>query len=176
MKHIMVDLETLGNKPGCKILSIGAVFFDQTGLQQEFYSEIKRDFQGALFEQQLTVDWWAAQDGASRDRLFSGQEDKPLLKSVLQSFNEYIKSGNDTEVCLWGNGADFDNAILQVAFADSAVIVPAWKFYNNRCYRTLKGLVPSIKVERLGIHHHALDDAKTQATHAVKLLTHLKAW
>jgi hypothetical protein len=176
MKHVMVDLETLGNSPGCKILSIGAVFFDPTGLQQEFYSEVKRNFQGPLIEQQLTVDWWSKQDSAARDRLFENQKEKPLLKTALDNFNNYLKLGNDTEVCLWGNGADFDNAILQVAFQDVTVAQPAWKFYNNRCYRTLKGLVPSIKVDRIGVHHHALYDAKTQAIHAIKLMTHLKAW
>ncbi len=29
MKHVMIDLETMGNKPGCAILSLGAVDFGQ---------------------------------------------------------------------------------------------------------------------------------------------------
>lgn len=34
MIDCMIDLETVGNKPGCGILSIGAVFFDPFALDQ----------------------------------------------------------------------------------------------------------------------------------------------
>lgn len=49
-----------------------------------------------------------------------------------------------------------------------------WEFWNNRCFRTLKGMAPHIKTERQGTYHNALDDAKTQALHAIKVLQHLK--
>ena len=39
MNHLMIDLETMGNKPNAPIVSIGAVFFEpSTGeLGDEFY-------------------------------------------------------------------------------------------------------------------------------------------
>ena len=40
-------------------------------------------------------------------------------------------------------------------------------------YRTLKNLLPYIEMERVGEHHNALDDAKSQALHAIKLLKEL---
>jgi inhibitor of KinA sporulation pathway (predicted exonuclease) len=35
-------------------------------------------------------------------------------------------------------------------------------------------LRPSIKLERVGTHHNALDDAKSQALHLMKILEALK--
>lgn len=42
MKHLMIDLETMGTKPSAPIVAIGAVFFEpQTGeLGAEFYTAV----------------------------------------------------------------------------------------------------------------------------------------
>ena len=71
-----------------------------------------------------------------------------------------------------GNGADFDLPILAAAYAAVGLSVP-WKPYNGRCYRTLKNLAPVVKLARPGTHHNALDDARTQAVHAIKLMRHI---
>jgi 3' exoribonuclease, RNase T-like len=177
MKHVMVDLETLGTLPGCRILSIGAVFFSQAGLGQEFYREAQINNQGNLVVEEATLSWWQSRPAEVRDRLFEGQDDKPALRIVLEKFNAWLDSHVDRDVVgLWGNGADFDNAILQVAFDRVCENGPAWPFWSNRCYRTLKNLAPGIKLTRQGNHHNALDDAKSQALHAIELLNHLKAW
>jgi inhibitor of KinA sporulation pathway (predicted exonuclease) len=45
-----------------------------------------------------------------------------------------------------------------------------WKFYNDRCYRTLKAMYPHIKMpKRTGTHHNALDDAISQVNHLILL-------
>jgi DNA polymerase III epsilon subunit-like protein len=186
VKHVMVDLETLGTLPGCRILSIGAVFFSQDGLGQEFYREAQINYQGDLVVEEATLGWWQSRPAEVRDRLFEGQNDKPVLRTVLEQFNAWLDSYADRDVIdqkighlrlgLWGNGADFDNAILQVAFDRVCESGPAWPFWSNRCYRTLKNLAPSIKMVRQGNHHNALDDAKSQALHAAELLNYLNAW
>ena len=181
MINVMCDLETLGTIPGCKILSVGAVVFSPGGLGLEFYQEALIDHQGGLVADQNTIDWWKSQASEVRDRLFK-QEAKSNLRHVLEDFNEWLRDQASTdakgnlELCLWGNGADFDNAILQVAYEHVTVQKPAWKFWNNRCYRTLKSLAPVIKMDRQGAHHNALDDAKSQAAHAIKLMNFLQAW
>ncbi len=73
---------------------------------------------------------------------------------------------------IWGNGASFDNTILEECFRRTALEMP-WGYYNDRCYRTLKNLAPNVKLERLGTFHNALDDARSQAAHAVAVLNHL---
>lgn len=182
MIHVMVDLETLGRRPGCKLLSIGAVVFGPTGLGGEFYEEVQMESQGFLTTDQATLDWWSKQAPEARDRLYGNQASKPLLKETLHRFNAWLEhlaprdNKGNLQCCVWGNGADFDNAILQVAYDAVATYQPAWPFFNNRCYRTLKGLAPSVKLVRQGTHHNALDDAKSQAEHAVRLMDSLKAW
>lgn len=45
-----------------------------------------------------------------------------------------------------------------------------WPHWNDRCYRTLKAMRPDVKMERTGTHHNAVDDATSQARHALALL------
>jgi hypothetical protein len=182
MIHVMCDLETLGRRPGCKLLSIGAVVFGPKGLGAEFYEEVKINHQGDLTADQSTIDWWNQQSPEARDRLYGGQDTKPTLRQALEKFNAWLEqlampdAKGNLELCLWGNGADFDNAILQVAYDKTTMEQPSWPFWNNRCYRTLKNLAPSVKLVRQGVYHNALDDAKSQAEHAVRLMDQLKAW
>ena len=181
MKHIMVDLETLGRHAGCKILSIGAVEFGPRGLGAEFYVRVLRDQQGDLHEDPDTVRWWSEQADVAKAELFASDEGKLPLAAALVQFNDWlVRLGDKDEkgqlkVGVWGNGADFDNAILNVASAEVGVR-QAWPFWGNRCYRTLKGLRPAIKLARVGTYHNALDDAKSQAEHAVRIMQELNAW
>lgn len=178
--HIMVDLETLGRGPGCRILSIGAaVLVSNMALPDltEFYLELDPNNQPGLAIDPETWDWWQNQDAAVRDRLFK-DEPRPGLAEALKKFAEYLETmggrdaKGDLRVCIWGNGSDFDNAILQYAYRAVGLPVP-WPFWNNRCYRTLKALAPSLKIERQGSHHNALDDARSQAIHTHALFTYL---
>lgn len=181
MVHVMVDLETLGTRAGCKVLSIGAVVFGPAGLGAQFYVEVARNPQPGLAEDPATLKWWAEQSAEARDRLFY-TTDKTFLSRALEQFNDWLErlaprnASGHLDLCLWGNGAGFDNAVLHTAYAEVCLELPAWPFYNDRCYRTLKSLAPHVKLARQGVHHNALDDAKTQAEHAVRLLTELKAW
>jgi hypothetical protein len=76
---------------------------------------------------------------------------------------------------IWGNGASFDNAILAEAY-DCARIDRPWKYWNDRCYRTMKNQFPLVPFRRSGTHHNALDDARSQAEHLMEIFEDLKAW
>lgn len=174
--HVMMDLETLDTRPGAVILSIGAVVFDY-----------KNDLLGAEFHQIINVDssvkagctisestqkWWSEQSDEAKKTLNDAKEGKGKdLKDALNGFGHYLDllGAPPSKICLWGNGSDFDNVLLIAAY-EKAGMTPPWKFYNNRCYRTLKSLKPGIKLVREGTYHNALDDAKTQARHAIQLL------
>lgn len=176
MKHIMLDLETLGVAPGCKVLSIGAVEFGTGGLGAEFYSEVDRLSQPGLVENPATLKWWESQPAEVRDRLFTNTTRKPTMRQALEGFNEWLgRLGQPKDLVVWGNGADFDQPILLAAYA-TIETAQAWGTYNNRCYRTLKDLAPQVKLVRQGAKHNALDDAKTQAEHAIRLMKELKVW
>lgn len=178
MQDVMLDLETLGVRPGCTVLSIGAVMFGREGLGAEFHAVISRNEcrMYGLVEEERTVRWWADQSTEARKTLDAASSTstslaKPLL-DVLHGFRTFLHRYGGEDVRVWGNGADFDQPILAAswyaAHAKSNDLLP-WKPFNGRCYRTLKNLQRDVKLERIGVYHNALDDAKSQAEHAVRL-------
>ncbi len=178
MKHIMVDLETLGILPGSIILSIGAVpFCAARGIvgDEQFYRIISTDSckRHNLREDAETRAWWMEQPFEVRGVIDLAEICEASLIEVLNGFNAFVESFGP-DVHIWGNGADFDNAALQVAYA-RAGLKPAWNFRTNRCFRTLRGLRPDIRVERSGARHNALDDAVTQARCAAAIFQSLPA-
>lgn len=177
MTNIMVDLETLGQTPGCAIISIGAVVFDPSGegsLGDEFYQVInaKSCEDAGLGVDKSTLEWWNKQSDEARvvlKQAMGGTANLPL-KDGLEHFNKFVsRQGNFNHLCVWGNGASFDNALLACAYK-AVGLRASWPYWNDRCYRTLKNFAPSVKLERTGTHHNALDDARTQAVHAMHIL------
>jgi hypothetical protein len=170
---VMVDLETLGRRPGCAVLSIGAVEFGPAGLGRELYVVLSREDQcrtGLLHEDEETIKWWMGQTEAARQVLTDAGSEKAFsVEKALAQLNTFFSPIGFKRVKVWGNGADFDNAILSCLYG-AVGQTPPWDFWNNRCYRTLKNLVKGPKLERTGTYHNALDDAKTQALHAIELL------
>lgn len=169
MTHVMVDLETLGTVPGCTMLSIGGVYFGPEGLGEEFYVVVSRASckRAKLAESQDTLDWWMRQNAKARKVIDHADGPEALsLKDALVKFGEFLQLRKGVK--LWGNGADFDNPILAVGY-DRVKLKQAWLAYNGRCYRTLKNIAPGPKLVRQGTYHNALDDAKSQALHAIEL-------
>jgi exodeoxyribonuclease VIII len=184
----MIDLETLGNKPGCAIISIGAVYFDplakHTDLHafgDEFYRVVQIEGQEeiGLHIDQNTVKWWEKQAPEARKVLSHCGFEGPKLaasvpiKEALNQLEVFLSKPGLANVRVWGNGSDFDNAILAVAYMADKRELP-WSFWNNRCFRTLKALTPDLKLVREGVYHNALSDAKTQAVHALKIFEKLR--
>jgi hypothetical protein len=174
MKHCMLDLETMGNGPQAAIVAIGAVQFDlaEGMLGDEFYCRVKLRSavqQGGRMDPD-TVLWWLKQSDAARRELTEPTTEHGgeqfFLMDALEFFRGWMREHHLEFV--WGNGSDFDNTILSGAYARAEITRP-WPYYGNRCYRTLKGLRPDCKPERDGTAHNALDDARTQARHAVVL-------
>ena len=166
--HVMVDLETLGRRAGCQVLSLGAVFFGPDGLGDEFYRNLKLEEQAdmGLTTDEDTVKWWSRQSPEARTAL---EIDRVHPTRALIDFGDWLKA-RSPEPRFWGNGASFDEPILIAAYEALKVGVP-WKYRNSRCFRTLKELHKNVPwTGDRGVAHHALDDAKSQALHAVKIL------
>lgn len=176
--HVMLDLETLGNAPGCKILSIGAVVFGPKGLGREFYINVDRASQNFinLREDPDTLKWWSEQNEAARKAVFSPVDAVPV-RMALNRFSDFLTSvsfvdevSDRREVCVWGNGAGFDQPILAAVYRADGLPKLPWKFWNDRCYRSLKSVRHGVPFNPPKIAHHALEDAKAQARHAVRIL------
>lgn len=162
----MIDLETFGTAPGSVLLSIGAVKFDRHSIHKDtFYRRIDPNscVHAGMKIDIPTIMWWLNQSAEARREISLPGED---LRSVLAGFNVWMPSPLDCNV--WGNGADFDGPLLAAAYAAIGLPLP-WKFYNSRCYRTMKNLFPQIEMQRSGTHHNALDDATSQAWHLTQI-------
>ena len=174
----MLDLETYGNTPGSMILSIGAIAFDYMEgrtASDGLYVVVNgggKDF--GLHRDQGTVDWWKRQGTEARQviELAKRAETSTPLPQALDALDAYVAEHGGADCQVWGCGSDFDNALIRSAYrAVDPLREPRWAFWNNRCYRTLKSFFPQVPIDRRGgTHHNALDDARSQADHAIALL------
>jgi hypothetical protein len=169
VNDVMIDFETLGTVADSVILSIGAVKFDINSDaidENGFYAAISIESSLAAGRRldESTLRWWMKQSEEAR-RVFS--EPTQPLEVVLADFHAWFDPDTYDKTSVWSNGADFDLPMIQHAW-DMAGYEPPWKFYNNRCFRTLKNLpkIKNIKAPPNPIKHHAMFDALTQAKHA----------
>ena len=174
--HVMVDIETLGTGNNALPLSIGAVKFSKDAILGKFEVGIDPD-DAQRYGRTITggtVMWWfdPARDEA-RKRIF--EMPKVDLSSALQGFADWCQMNPDETVSdfsenapklgsLWGNGAIFDNVILESAATATHTDWP-FDFRRNECYCTLKNRNPDVEFTRHGVHHSAVDDALSQALH-----------
>jgi hypothetical protein len=164
MKHVMIDLETMGTNPDAVICCIGAVEFDpDTGeLGREFYERVCWDgCQDGRSLDSETVAWWHEQTVRARAEVLGhARSGRVALCVALKRFRDWLP--DDSSV--WGNGATFDISILEDAYGHEA----PWKFFRVLDVRTVaelaRGLVDKPEMAE-GTPHHALHDAKHQAAY-----------
>jgi hypothetical protein len=166
MKHIMIDLETLGTAADAVILSIGAVKFDLASTKIDddgFYASvsIESNLDAKRRISEDTLIWWLKQSPAAQ-KVF--HEPKERLDDALVALSDWV---GDSDYTVWSNGADFDLPMLAHAYSHAHIEAP-WKFFNSRCFRTWKNLpgAKNIAVTAAGVKHNALTDAFNQAEHA----------
>jgi exodeoxyribonuclease VIII len=173
-RHVVVDLETLGQRAGSIVCAIGAVWFEEEeaiepGLHgAAFYSRVDAQscVEAGLKADVPTVLWWMKQGEEARSELTG--EGAPLALA-LAGLCAWWPAG-DPQV--WGFGADFDLVLLQAAFAAARMAAP-WGFRQNRCLRTLAAMFPQVpRPERKPGEpaHHALYDARREAEHLKGIL------
>ena len=169
----MLDLETLGPRPGSVILSIGAVAFGSTELTGTF--EVNIDPRSCQ-RSGLTIDgdtvlWWFRQSDVARAAV---QLDPEPLSVALDRFTRWME---DKQPCrLWSKGPSFDAAILAIAYRSQGLAVP-WEYWNERCVRTvldLAGIDVATYRETDDTRHRALTDAMVQARAVQEALRRLQ--
>lgn len=174
--EVILDIETLDSVPGAAILAIAAVAVSTDPDQEDRYFnwsvELDSSLAAGLTVSEDTFEWWLSQSLAARSALVDVQRES--LRGVLCRLTEFITEARGPSrvgtIGVWGNGADFDNACLQVAYRRFYLAVP-WGRNENRCYRTIRMLYP--KITQGQSHkgaHIALEDAKRQAEHLGRLL------
>lgn len=165
MRHIMLDVETMGTAPGSAVVQIGAVEFSiyKVGDPLSITIGLESCVAAGMRIDPLTVMWWMKQGDAARKSL---TKDAVPIRDGLQSFSDWIGS---EKVCVWGDGAAFDNALLASAYRACRMALP-WHYSGDRCFRTMKETFP---VERVvsEIEHNAAADAVAQAKQMQAILT-----
>lgn len=162
MKHLMLDFETLGQASDTAVLSLGAVLFTKDQIIEEKYWIFSLDEQlrAKLSITSDTLLWWMQQNDRAKEIFSKVKTEGISMKTFLPDFCGWV---NGKDVRVWGNGASFDVSIIESLINRGQLMLP-WKFWNIRCYRTLKAMHDIEKgVVRSGTHHNALDDAKYQA-------------
>lgn len=162
MNSIMLDLETLGVRPGSAILSVGAVAFDLGSAEPcpTFYRNVQRMscWSAGLTVDQSTIDWWRTQTEAARAAL---ETDAKPLREVAEDFHAWFRALHVRYI--WSQGGNFDEPLWSAVARGVGLTVP-WKFYDCRCTRTIyhvAGLDPRT-IKREGDAHNALHDAVYQ--------------
>jgi hypothetical protein len=167
LTQVMLDLETMSTASNACICSIGAVKFDtEKGITSKFYVTVDaRDCKRlGLDFSASTLAWWKKQNRKALDMLL--EDNMPLQEALIKFSAWYGKKSLWT----WGCGSDFDNVIMKNAYDAVGMKLP-WKYGDNRCYRTMRALFPEIEGgERVGTYHNALDDARYQAKHLIRIL------
>jgi 3' exoribonuclease, RNase T-like len=184
LMDIMIDLETMGTRPGCVIASIGAVAFDPFGDgvddRNAFYADVDMvDCQRmGLTIDADTVSWWLGQSEAARE--FLTRKPRLPLCIALKNLRLWMvttaqwQAARATEwkdaSCIWSHGAAFDIPIIQHAYHACTLSVP-WTYWTARDTRTIYAAagVGTRDVPISGLTpHYAAHDAMVQAA-AVQL-------
>ena len=172
--NTMIDIETLGRRPFCPVLSIGACVFrtdvdPDTVAPAELIADVF--YQGIDLQSCLdlglkldadTLAWWMQQSPAALKAAFE-DPNRVSLPMALDAFTTWV---NSRPLIVWGNSARFDLGIIEAAYTACGKSSP-WEFRNERCYRTMKSIPEARGIEcpKYGVHHNALDDAISQSLH-----------
>ena len=174
MNKLMLDFETLGITDKPVLASLGAVVFNNEGIQAEMIIKIDvEDCQAKGLEiSASTFLWWLEQSDAARQEMVDNWNRVPLKDAMLELRKFFIEN-NCREV--YGNGALSDIIWANNAFA-AVKVSPPWTFRQERCFRTLKEVLPQVEIDFQGTAHNPLDDARWQALYLIEALkqAHLK--
>ena len=173
--HVVVDLETLGTRPGSVILQVGAnAFCTHEALDSHDNFAItlnKLDSLGFGFTtDKETEKWWSGQSEATRIGVFNGTASVAETLTAFDSYMERLQreaASKGKDLLIWGNSNDFDLGLLRAYYQHFGQEIP-WNFRKERDFRTLKELFPATynEAKRNLVNpspHDAYCDAKWEA-------------
>ena len=171
MKHIMIDIETMGtNTSKSLVLSVGAIAFD---LAKEGPNLSGNIFMRVLFwEQQIingrliepgTQKWWSEQTQGARDH-WENPPHKIQPAFLSKEFIEYRDLClGDPGTLIWANGIVFDIGNLESLFLQHSSDIP-WKYNLVRDARTIYNLpkLRSMPETFSFVGHDPVEDCRKQ--------------
>ena len=161
--HFVIDIETLGVKPGTPILQIGLVTVSDGTIQDvsEFKSSIESNFRYQLTGvDPITVDWWQRKHRGKFDRLLTLIEGANL-NDALHGLTEACALPPEQASFFWSKHPQFDFPILEAAFEKMGQPLP-WNFWQVRDIATLEDRLFIESVSKPN-DHDAVNDAMNEA-------------
>lgn len=181
LNNCMIDTETWGTQSRSIITTIGAVIFDpwSNELGAEFHAGIQPEsaMKAGLRIDASTIVWWLGQSQDARSKLIDKLSMAQPLAIVLLEFRDFLTANTpaiaNIDMRVWGNGADFDLALIQQAY-ESLDLPRPWKYNAGRCFRTLKAEfgAPGDFISPT-TSHDALADARAQAMTVQRIYSRL---
>lgn len=168
VKHVMVDLETLGLLHYSPVLSVGACVFDP-------YTDyiFPMNYYKVINHKQMHVDvntlvFWLKQGNKLLELLTSVHA--VAQTTIAPTFIDWLKTHHPSEAYrFWCHGLDFDLKIFKELFQSNYPDGERWdelfKYNDGRDTRTIfeAANFDYKAFPRYGEFHNALDDAITQA-------------
>ena len=177
MNDCVLDLETCGTNLDSAIVGIGVVEFDlaRGTVGRSFFRAINLgdavNNHGAKIDP-ATVTWWLSQSKPAQAAIVTNCYS--VRQALLDTAQFMGECGPDLKV--WGNAPAFDCGMLSHLYKHLGMEVP-WKFWNERCVRTIKGLFPMVEApEFVGEKHNAVDDCKQAIAHILKIREYVRGW
>lgn len=175
-RHLMVDIETLGSRPGAVIASIGAVVFTEERVISEWECNVSvtsAQAEGLKFDAD-TILWWLRQSEAARAQTFTVR-----AMSTFDALTELVCFADDHRVVdYWSHGATFDLVLLDAASHVTGAPQLVKDFRRARDTRTMyeiTGVNPKTFMGT-GTAHNAVDDARAQALAVIESWRILRRW
>lgn len=135
---MMLDLETLGTRPGCVVLQVGAIAFRRKGgdvlASFERTIDVGSSLMAGLDVDPETVAWWRMQGPEAQAAVFGVGDSLRLVAGAFRQF--WGVAGCDAQSCLWARGADFDPPIWAAAMKAADGMDPPWRYTRVRDMRT----------------------------------------
>lgn len=171
---VMLDLETLGTRPDCAIMTLGAVKFNPYNIDSDPGPGIylKMDLEEQLIMGRTvddgTIEWWARQDAQVRTEAWEGG-DRSSIQDLKQELNRFLVGVDE----IWCQGPVFDIAILEDLYRSQKWGFP-WNFWQIRDSRTLFKVVNYRLESGRDQAHNALLDCVYQAEAVQRIYKQLK--
>jgi len=169
----MLDLESLGTRPDCAILTLGAVKFDPFEVDRfgdglYFRIDVNEQLELGREVQEDTLEWWGRQAEDVREEAL-GETGRISLTDMYQQLNRFLVGVNN----IWCQGPAFDIVILENIYRQMGWPTP-WQFWQIRDSRTLFGVHGDPREKNKAGLHNALEDCISQAQGVQEIYHRLK--
>src|SRR5687768_2820217 len=131
--HIMIDLESLGVRPGAIVTSVALVRFNDEA-HCAFNLSIPDQQALGLEIDAATENWWLQQDPVAYQLAIANPLPLASALPYLSTWIQWAAGGQDFQI--WCHGATFDCPLLGEVYHRAGLETP-WAFWQVRDTRTL---------------------------------------